>query len=77
MSQESLEKEIFECSLKIKKLLYESDFPPDSLGTSSDGKGVKLPKLDVPTFDGNILNWQSFWELNCSNLSDSEKLVYL
>ena len=48
-----------------------------------DGKGVKLPKLDVPTFDGNILNWRSFWEQfrisvhDCSNLSDSEKLVYL
>ena len=83
VSQVSLEKEIFECSLKIKKLLYESSHPPDSLGTSSDGKGVKLPKLDVPTFDGNILNWRSFWEQfhvsvhNRSNLSDSEKLVYL
>ena len=50
---------------------------------ASDGKGVKLPKLDVPTFDGNILNWRSFWEQfrvsvhDRSTLSDSEKLVYL
>ena len=47
----------------------------------SDSKGVKLP--DVLTFDGNILNWRSFWEQfhvsvhNHSSLIDSEKLVYL
>ena len=62
--------------------LEESDGLSTLLG-SLDGKGVKLPKLDVPTFDGNILNWRSFWEQFCvsvhdrSNLSDSEKLVYL
>ena len=50
---------------------------------TTDSKEVKLPKLDVPMFDGNILNWKSFWEQfcvsvhNCTNLSDSEKLVYL
>lgn len=44
-------------------------------------KGVKLPKLDVPAFDDNILNWRTFWEQFCSHdrtsLSNSEKLVYL
>ena len=50
---------------------------------SLESKGVKLPKLDVPKFDGNILNWRSFWEQFCvavhdrTYLSDSEKLVYL
>ena len=50
---------------------------------SSSGQGVKLPKLDVPTFDGNILNWTTFWEKFCIsvherfNLSDAEKLIYL
>lgn len=24
--------------------------------------GVKLPKIDVPHFNGNILNWRLFWE---------------
>lgn len=46
-------------------------------------KGVKLPKLDVPIFDGNILHWRSFWDQFCisvhdrAHLSDAEKLVYL
>ena len=24
---------------------------------------IKLPKLDLPTFDGNILHWQEFWDV--------------
>ena len=46
-------------------------------------KGVKLPKLDVPRFDGQLINWSSFWEQfqisvdEQTSLSDSEKLVYL
>ena len=41
---------------------------------------MRLPKRDVPSFDGHILNWQSFWEQFCvarTNISDIEKLVYL
>ena len=31
---------------------------------------VKLSKIDVPTFDGSILHWTTFWEqfeisINC------------
>ena len=74
-----LEKLIFDCSLSLKKLLKNR-----TTETSvSDSKGVKLPKLDVPTFNGDILNRRSFWEQFCmsvhnpTTLSTSEKLVYL
>ena len=46
-------------------------------------KGVNLPKIDVPTFDGKLLHWNTFWEQfdvavnSKSCLSDAEKLVYL
>ena len=79
----SLEKELFGCSLKMKQLLHASSHSHDLPTVPLDGKGVKLPKIDVPTFDGNILHWRSFWEQfrvsihDRSNLSDSEKLVYL
>ena len=49
----------------------------------ADGKGVRLPKLHVPTFDGDLLHWAQFWEqLKISlhdrpHLSNAEKLVYL
>ncbi len=51
--------------------------------TASDARGVKLPKIDVPTFDGELLHWQTFWEQfsisvdNRSDITDTEKLVYL
>ena len=49
---------MFDCSLKVKKALNLQH------GTTStvDGKWVKLPKLEVPTFDGDILDWKTFWE---------------
>ena len=77
--QTEVERAMFDCSLRIKKLLQSNTSNP----TTSDGKGVKLPKLEVPTFDGNILNWRTFWEQfsvsvhDRSNMSDAEKLVYL
>ena len=55
----------------------------DSSARTSDSGGVRFPKLDVPMFDGNILNWRSFLEQFAisvhgrAHLSDSEKLVYL
>ena len=44
---------------------------------------MSLSKLDIPTFDGDILNWSTFWEKFCiavhnrTHLSDTEKLEYL
>ena len=64
-----------------------SEFPPHAPATLShldgDAKGVKLQKLYVPTFNGSILSWRSFWEQfsisvhDQTSLSNSEKLVYL
>ena len=79
----TLEKEMFDCGLKIKKLLASSHSSIDPTPASTDSKGVKLPKLDVPTFDGQVINWRSFWEqfevsvYIRSSLSDLEKLMYL
>ena len=45
--------------------------------------GVKLPKVSVPTFDGKVLNWRSFWEhfdatIHCkTGLDNMEKIMYL
>lgn len=79
-----LDKGIFETMLKIKKLLHPSK---DSVSVPSDPTlathGVKLPKLDVPTFDGDILKWIMFWEQftvsvhDRPHLSKAEKLAYL
>ena len=81
--QDTLENQVFDCSVKIKKLLSPACTKSESSTLPSEHKGVRLPKLDVPTFDGNLLNWRSFWEQfrisvhDRAHLSDSEKLVYL
>ena len=44
---------------------------------------IRLPKINVPTFDGKILSWKSFWEQldatihSKAGLNDIEKLTYL
>ena len=78
----ALEGVLFECLSTIRKLLKacrdSTTAPP-----STDRSGVKLPKIDVPMFDGDILQWRQFWEQYCisvhdhTNLTDSEKMVYL
>lgn len=71
--QDSLERQVFDISVRIKKLLspvasgvHAYDPPAMPL----EVQGVKLPKLDVPKFDGNILNWRSFWEQFCVAVHD-------
>lgn len=76
--QANLENMIFDVSLKLLSA-HEKTSP--SLAT--DSRGVKLPKINVPIFNGNILYWKTFLEQFSiavharSNISDCEKLVYL
>ena len=54
-----------------------------AMSTSTVHKHSKLPKLEVPTFNGNVLHWQQFWEQfettvhGRDGLTNAEKLVYL
>ena len=43
---------------------------------------LKLPKINLPVFDGNILYWQEFWDVVNSSVHEQEvpnvtKFVYL
>ena len=77
-----LEKLHFSCSHKVRKLL-NSHAPSSVSAPAADGKGLKLPKLEVPTLDGDVLHWRQFWEQlsisvhDRSHIMDVEKLVYL
>ena len=72
---------LFDNSLKLKHIL--SGFEKFGASAPPDGRVIKLPKIDVPVFDGNILHWKSFGEQfsvavhTHSDISESEKLVYL
>lgn len=54
-----------------------------SHNTTSSGSMAKLPKINVPTFDGNLKLWPSFFDLYNSiihdnnNLAEIEKFHYL
>ena len=55
----------FDASLNIKGLLYHCREVPvseESPHTAPTSHRVRLPMLDVPTFDGDILNWRTFWK---------------
>ena len=54
-----------------------------ALNSPKQAIGIYLTKINVPSFDGNILSWTSFWERfqvtvhNKDNLQDGENLAYL
>ena len=72
---------IFSIGLKISKLLSSATEAP----TTPVREGICLLKISIPTFDGHILQWPSFWgqfELyvhvhNRAELSDAINLAYL
>ncbi|XP_052699402.1 uncharacterized protein LOC128176925 [Crassostrea angulata] len=57
--------------------------PNSNSGATHSANSHKLPKLNLPIFEGNLLEWQTFWD--CYNtsihgnnsLSDVEKFSYL
>ncbi len=54
-----LESKLFDQSLLIRELIRKQQ---NANLPSSSRKVAKLPKLSVPTFNGDVLGWQTFWE---------------
>src|SRR5688572_5057147 len=50
---------------------------------NANANTVKLPKLELKTFSGNVMHWQEFWDAfeasvhNQESLSDIAKFTYL
>ena len=73
---------ISEARLHIRRLISSSS--PTTTHTVAQKEGaIRLPKIEVPKFDGNIMHWRRFWEQfkvsidSKSQLDDAEKLTYL
>ena len=73
-------------AVKVKKLLFSSLSSKEhstSVKATPETHSVKLPTIDIPTFDGEMLHWQTFWEQfgiavdEQSHISNTKKLVYL
>ena len=78
--ESNLDKALSDLSLQIRRLLSDR---ATSSTTKETKSGTKLPRINVPTFDGNILNWNNIWQHfdvaihRKAQLKDAEKLVYL
>ena len=71
-------------TLKLIKLTHDREKRDHrTTDEASASPGVRLPKISIPTFDGKILSWKSFWEQfdatihSKAGLNDIEKLTYL
>ena len=73
--------EAFECRIRaVKALQAKTQCETGSLGSGS--QSVKLPKLELPKFSGDVLEWSTFWEqfeasVDNSDLPEVSKFVYL
>ena len=87
------EKDLVDSAMSIKKTLKELNYESSRLihglekapkihGVYSE-PAIELPKINIPTFDGDTLNWVTFWEQfdltiqSNKKLHDVQKLAYL
>ena len=72
----NIDKLLFDVGLTLKKLAVKPPITHDKTTTDPafDSKMIKLPKLDIPTFDSNILHWLTFWEQYCIAIHDRADL---
>ena len=60
IKQNELESCIFDNSLALKRVV--SEIVKSECTHPSGMLSVKLPKIDVPTFNGDVTGWRTFWE---------------
>ena len=57
---------------KVTKALGQGETGSESSGVSTRSQNVKLPKLDLPKYAGDVLEWQSFWEMFKASVHDTD-----
>ena len=50
----------------------EARAPTSEAGSGSGGVNVKLPKLDLPKFSGDVLKWVAFWQQFCACVDNQD-----
>lgn len=72
--------EIETCLLKVNKITHA---PSSSQANVSKIPGIRLPTINLPKFDGNLLEWSHFWDIfkssvdNRQDISKAQKFSYL
>ena len=57
----SIKKALKEVNYKASRLIHSMEEAPKTLEVHSEPT-IELLKISIPTFDGDILNWVTFWE---------------
>lgn len=87
----NLEEEIIPAIIELQTRLEDTDgsteelvqiAPARAAGTSFGSLNIKLPKMTLPVFKGDYLQWKQFEELfseiiGKQNISNTQKLMYL
>ena len=82
-SSETLIDSIRSALIKLNRILGTASTPPPPVETPTIASRMKLPKLALPSFDGNYTRWLTFWDSYESavhknpELSDIDKFTYL
>ena len=58
--QTNLESCIFDNSLSLKRVL--SEILKLESSRPSTARSIKLPKIDILSFNGDVIGWRAFWE---------------
>ena len=78
----SIKKDLANEDFEVKRLLRKVEDEHKTPVTHKEAI-IELPRISAPTFDGNILNWVTFWEQfkvaihSNDRLHDAQKFVYL
>ena len=80
-----VERTLFGLKVALSRLMEETKGELDSKKVVGVPmlSGANLPRIEIPTFDGNILNWRLFWEQfqaavhDKPHLGEIDKLTYL
>ena len=83
--RENIENTFDELISRAKELItsFENNKNLDIKPAITDSSNIKLPSINLPTFDGNYIHWRSFEDAFCAfvdkneSLSDVQKLCYL
>ena len=51
---------LLQVDVKVEQLLQDVRNSPKI--SKAEALSIRLLKINVPTFDGNFLNWASFWD---------------
>ena len=54
------QKVLLKVDLKVERLLQDVESSPKL--SKAEARRIHVPKISIPYFNRNILNWTSFWE---------------